>query len=220
MCTLMNEPLQNICAACNSNRYCAPPSSVPSRPLSMVNWQCVICGLLNDKFQNICSNCNSNRYHSLAPTLFDNNYLPSMPSSDNMFNNQTQQVLPTWYCGECKWDNYIWQTQCNVCDKKANKDELELNIDAIYSDQNVVDRANYINMIHSVNSPKIIIDRIDTIQKQHEQRIMNEIKKTELKVYKYCNKHGLIPSDVIHLCTVFYVNVKCNFKQIYLRMLF
>ena len=66
-------------------------------------------------------------------------------------------------------------------------------------------------MVHSSmgNSLKII-ERINSRQKQHEQRIMHQIQIAELTVTHYCNQYPdqTIPCDIIHLCIAFYINVK------------
>ena len=116
---------------------------------------------------------------------------------------------------------FIWQTQCIICHNQAEQKELEqiLNIDTMYSDQNPVDTANYINMIHRSigNNAKRIIKRINSTSKQYQARIMHEIQKVELAVTNYCNQYQnqAIPSDIIHLCITFYINVKCPITSYY-----
>ena len=164
-------------------------------------------------------------YNKLFPPSSDSNAAvilsisPSNPapqmSTESTAENFAAATELTWHCDGCNWDNYIWHKQCNICHQEAEKKELEVNIDSIYTetDESAVDKANYINMVHSPKknlwNAKLIIDRICLFQKRDEDKVTRKMKETEQKMINYCNEYQIIPSDVIYLCTAFYVNVKC-----------
>lgn len=79
----------------------------------------------------------------------------------------------------------------------------------IYSNRTAIDKPDYINMVHPNTSQPFhnILNRIETVQKQHEERLIFWRQRIERIVYNYCCIVKM-SFDVMQLIIRFYVNVK------------
>eukprot|EP01084_Bolivina_argentea_P102517 183659_1 len=102
-----------------------------------------------------------------------------------------------WICTVCTYTNSIDQLRCIMCGLFQSK---------------------------SRNSTQQIVTRYNTTREMYQKQILDRKAKTELSVTGYCRnieqmlnanilhkQHVIIPSGLIYLCSLFYVNIPWDF---------
>ena len=79
-----------------------------------------------------------------------------------------------WRCPGCSGENYIWFSECQVCQDR-NEQQYIFNIDDMYNDNEIYnDDATNINIQHQIL--------------EQEQKIMTEIQEIGLIIAGYCRR--------------------------------
>ena len=174
-------------------------------------WKCQVCTYMNDNGATRCSMCGLDPSgNPLPPTL------PSYPPS---------YTADKWQCRACTFWNNDYRDRCEVCNARRPDDPTR-NFHLIYMEPkgwqcrgcaytNESDVVQCDLCLKPNSKWEGIINRINTVQRQHQQRIISDSQATEYAMYGYCrnseielDNNKVIPEEVIGLCLMFYVNVK------------